>query len=407
MSLPLIPEEDTTKGKWSKNKKKNQQDNNDKNITYTFDQVDELADYIVEEFAIKTIRETKVMWVFRGKYYDSYADSLIEELLTNKELLGGKDISKGKLLQKIRGKSYIDKKEFRKPIEYYTYVNMDNCVYDIKEDKFYPHDPKYNFTYILPFPYIKSACCTTFMSIVSGMSKDYRHIDELQKWFGYHLVPGTKYQKAMFIVGPEATGKGKLLFGLEQIIGEGNYSAHSLADLNSPTKYFIQDIEYKLANIKGDQDTVRLSNKDIGMFLAVTGEDTVSGRSVQQIPRTFRPNTKFTWAYNKFPYTDIEIFSRNEFWRRIIIFETKKYFIRPDENLESELIKERSGIFNWSAEGYRILEKEGFKDYRGDDDRSEKMYRDIKKKWIDNMNIHIKDKIEKLDLRHLIIEDEG
>lgn len=77
---------------------------------------------------------------------------------------------------------------------------------------------------------------------MTGTIEDYNLI---QKWFGSHFIIN-HLKKALFIV--EST----LLWVLQQLIGEDYCSAYSLGDLTSNSKYYIADLNSKLANINAD-----------------------------------------------------------------------------------------------------------------------------------------------------------
>ncbi len=381
MSIPIIPKDETTKGGWSDDKKiyGNKSEN----------AIREIAENIKEAFCAKTIIEDKGkdIWIYQGKFYESCGKQKISRICAEN------DIPSSKIINKIISLAYIEKKEFYKSFKHpteFTLVNLNNCVHDWYNDHTYPHDDKYMFKYCLPIDYDRYANCPIFKGMISGMLKNWDDEIELKKWLGYHLMPGVWYQKFAVFVGPEASSKGKLLNVLIKIVGEGNSSGHTLQDLVNPTKYFIQDIETKLANVCGDQTSDTLRRKNLGVIYQLTGEDIVSGRAIRQMPKTFRPVCKITLSYNKLPTIDMGIYLANEFWRRLILFETKKYYINPDPYFEMELMNELPGIYNYIVDGAKLLIKEGFKDNRGKSGD----YLKLKNKWIGNMmteskNIHI------------------
>lgn len=337
------------------------------------EEIDNFAIHIISELSVKRIIESDSnLWYFDGRCYNPYGEAII------KKMCAKNNFPHGKVLSKIKNLAYIWKREFEIPKEYESFINLQNCVYDWRTNQTHEHNPRYNFKYYIPINYDRTANCPIFKGMISGMLANHEDIPEVLKWLGYHLMVKPKYQKSAFFVGPPATSKGKLLDVLSQLVGKDNSSAHTLKDLMNPTKYFVQDIENKLANISADQSTDKLSSKDIGIFLELVGEDKLSGRAVREKPITFKPKCKLTWAFNKFPSLQMRIFNGNEFWRRLIIFETKKYYIHDDPEFENELYKELPGIFNWIAEGTMLLDKEGFKNYKGDDGN----YKDLKKMWI-------------------------
>jgi phage/plasmid-associated DNA primase len=378
MSIPIVEADDETKGKWCDAKKVPKKEKTKAEHT-------EMASFFVSELNAKSVIEdnNKFIWVFQDGYYHPYGESILRTLCANQ----GFDASK--IVKLVRAKASVWRKEFIYDLDPgFTYVNLNNCVRDWKGRRTYEHEYKYNFRYKLPFNYDPDAECPLFDEMVSGMLKNKEDIFELKKWLGYHIMLGTGYQKAAFIVGPPSSSKGTLLKVLTKIVGDGNYSAATLKSLCAGNLYSAADLENKLANICGDLTTNKFTGQELGMYYRITGEDPIQGRVIFHTPKSFRPNAKLTWLFNKLPMLTMGVFNAKEFWRRCLIFETKTYNFYPNPQFEYKLYEELPGIYNhYFEEGVLLLFKHGFKNNIGKDGE----YGELSQKWLCNMRLTAED----------------
>lgn len=313
------------------------------------------AEYIVNDYYVKTIKENKSMWIYnqeKGLYIPN-AETEIQKACARSSTYNTRH-SYNELLFNIQGLSFIDMKDFE---TIPGFINLKNGVYDVNKDVIVEFSPKYNFKYYLDFEYNRFASCDLFEKMVRNMTETREDYDLIQKWFGCHFII-RQLKKALFIVGPTNTSKSTLLWVLQQLIGEEYCSAYSLGDLTSSSKYYIADLYNKLANINADTSAMRF--KDTSTFKLLTGGDIISAREIRKRPFQFRNKAKFTFAFNYLPFADDIILSDLAFWERIMIVIVKKGYDQKDDYIQDKLYNQLPGIFNWAIEGLRNFLKEGF-----------------------------------------------
>ena len=82
----------------------------------------------------------------------------------------------------------------------------------------------YDFDFDAPAP-------TAWLDFQAIWPKDKASIDALQEWFGYCLLPDTRQQKILMIVGPKRCGKGTVGRVLGRVIGEANVCGPTFSSL--------------------------------------------------------------------------------------------------------------------------------------------------------------------------------
>jgi len=377
MVVPIVDEDDTTKGRRSDKAK----EENPTQATISQSILRETANKLIREFAARTIIEdnNKQIWVFTNGFYEPFGEQIFRQLL-NENNWPQPDITK--VLKIIKSIAGIRRSEFQIDLSHnFTFVNLENCVRNWKTGETFEHDPKYVFKYKFPVVFAgESAGCPLFSEMVDKMFVSEEDIREFKKWCGYQLLNSSHYQKAMFIVGPAGYSKGTLLRTITKVIGEHNCSAAPLKVLCNPNGYSIKFIEHKIANICADLATSVLTGAELSTYYNITGEDLMHGRELRFMPTDFRPRAKLSWAFNKLPMMSMGVFSYNEFWRRCNLIETRSYEYVDDPEFEERLTLEIPGIYSkFFEEGIRLLVKEGFRNYKKDD------YKELKMKWLKKM----------------------
>jgi len=186
---------------------------------------------------------------------------------------------------------------------------------------------------------------------------DQESIDVLQEWFGYHLIPDTRQQKIMFLVGLRRCGKGTIVRILNALIGEDNAATPTLDHLG--TNFGLQPLIGKTAAIIGDARIDERTN----MAALVSRLLGISGRDKQTIDRkratawTGYLSTRFTIACNSMPkFRDT---SDALMGRILLLWFPVSFYGREDIHLERRLRGELPGILRWAIEGWQRLQQRG------------------------------------------------
>lgn len=230
-------------------------------------------------------------------------------------------------------------------------INCTNGLYNVLDDSFRPHDPKYYSTVQIKAKYAPEAECNRMMEFLHSVL-DEPEIALLQEIFGYFLVPITRAQKSFILCGLPNVGKSKILQVLQEfLLGAENVSNIPLQNLSE--RFQPAELFGKMANIYADLPDKKID--DAGMFKAVTGEDYITGERKHKDPFSFKPYARFLYSCNDIPrnYGD-----RSEaFYRRLIIirFSIPVPLEIKDLQLPDKLKLEADGILAWSIIGLKRL----------------------------------------------------
>lgn len=207
-----------------------------------------------------------------------------------------------------------------------------------------PHTPELRTTVQLPVTYNPNAICPYWEQFIeSTFPQDSILLPyDILAWL---MIPYTKIQKAILLLGDGANGKSTFIRGLTSFLGPANISTVSLHDLEDD-KFAPSQLYGKLANICPDLPNKRLATTS--KFKAITGGDPVRAEYKYCDAFTFIPTARLLFSGNEMP---VSADTTDGFYRRFIIVPFTKTF---EENaavahrLDSTLSSpgELSGLFN-------------------------------------------------------------
>lgn len=182
-------------------------------------------------------------------------------------------------------------------------------------------------------------------------------ISTLQQWMGYLLLPDTKHQKILMLIGPKRSGKGTIARVISALIGRDNVANPTLASLG--TNFGLAPLIGKPAAIITD---ARLSGKSdiasvVERLLSISGEDGQTIDIKHKTPWSGRLSARFTIISNELPRLTES--SGALAGRLIVLRAYRSFFGEEDLGLESRLTAELPGILMWAIEGWRLLRERG------------------------------------------------
>lgn len=217
-----------------------------------------------------------------------------------------------------------------------------------------------------------------FMDFLCGLL-DVEDIQTLQEYLGYCLIPSTKAQKALFIIGNGGEGKSRIGAVLNEIFGSSMITGDFQRVEND--KFFRYNLQNKL--IMNDDDMQMTALKSTGIIKnIITAEIPIDVEAKGQQSAPALLYSRFICFGNGSPKN---LYDKTKGWsRRLLILTTKpKPANRVDNPFLAELfIKENEQIFCWMLDGLRRLIKNGYKFTESDKTR-----RNIADALTDNCNI--------------------
>lgn len=178
-------------------------------------------------------------------------------------------------------------------------------------------------------------------------------IKVLQEYLGYCLVPTTKAQKALFLVGAGGAGKSVIGAILEELLGDALISTQSTQEFLQD-KFKLPELEHKLVLYDDDLDNSSLTGTGLYKKLITNNISITADRKYGQ-PFKFTPCVKLVSCCNKMLTSLYD--NTDGFYRRllpILIKPIAKDFV-PDLHFYDKIRAESRGILQWSLVGLRRL----------------------------------------------------
>jgi putative DNA primase/helicase len=306
-----------------------------------------LADHMSKN--VDAIYATEQYYVYRNGVYEAINDlearnTVRSFMLSRYATLGNITDAEGqwrmqiiKPIREINSNPYI--------------INLKNGLYNVLDDAFQKHTPKYYSTVQLNVNYSPGSDCPRFKQFLNE-SLGQEEIPLIQEILGYFLIPVNKAQKSFVIVGEPGAGKSKLLLTLNEVLlGQQNVSNIPWQSLNE--RFKTAELFGKLANIFADLPTKNID--DNGIFKALVGEDFLTAERKNKDPFSFQPYARLLFSCNSIPrnYGD----KSEGFYRRLIIIRFSKPvpLEKQDAGLLDKFRAEADGIFMFAVEGLKRL----------------------------------------------------
>lgn len=238
-------------------------------------------------------------------------------------------------------------------------IPLQNGMFSVDTGSVIDHDPDNLNTYTLDISLDLQGDlpdCQAWKDFLLESVVDPETIRELQKFFGLCYTRETRYEKALFLIGPGGDGKGTILKILQSLLGEINISNVTLSGiLDQFHRVMIRD---KLLNVATEVDSSLLQSD---IFKTIVSGEPVTAAYKHRDAFNFTPVCKLAFSANKHPTMQD---TSEGLYRRLLLIEMDKKFVasgRADLYLYDKLIQEKAGIFLWGLRGLQLLRQEGFK----------------------------------------------
>jgi putative DNA primase/helicase len=227
------------------------------------------------------------------------------------------------------------------------------------EDAILTPTPQFFTTYALDYDFDPDAPEPKewFRFLGSIWDDDQESIDTLQEWFGLCLVPDTRHQKILALIGPKRAGKDTIARILRALIAPENVAGPTLSSL--ATNFGLWPLIGKPLAIISD---ARLGGRsDIAVIverlLTISGEGTLTIDRKNLPPWTGKLPTRFVLISNELPRLAD---SSGALASRLILLRLTRTFLgKEDKTLFDRLLLELPSILLWAIEGWRRLGERG------------------------------------------------
>lgn len=206
-------------------------------------------------------------------------------------------------------------------------INFKNGVWNIKENKMYPHDSKYLQTIQIPhdvgeYVPFKETRLYDFFKKTKLKKED---IMMVLKYMAYCMTLKHGLKTFMVLLGKSNTGKSVLIRFFEHLVGSQNTSALSMHELNM--RFYPSQLYGRLMNACADNNSLPLSSID--SLKKITGGDLIMHEKKGKEPFFFVPFCKLIFSFNQMPLQLEE--KSNAFYKRMRILSMETELFLNDE----------------------------------------------------------------------------
>ena len=307
------------------------------------------------EFA--TDEQTDVLYVYDPDegYYRDRGEPVVRSYVADNLNRHYSMTNENTAVQSIRARNYELQTDFDGEVWKF---NVDNGLLDVRDRTLEPHDPSQLFRGKSPAEYDPDAEAPLFDSFIQQVTPSTQDAKKLQEFAGYTLLHSQlPFHKALFLVGPQASGKSTFLDLMRDLLGDEavcSITPHELIE----ERFAAVDLHGAWANIRNDIDDQMLKNT--GKFKEIVSGDPIKVEEKNQPTFTIEPTAKHMYAANQLPDAAVD---DDAFYRRILLvaFPTTIPRDKRDPMLPGKLREELSGVLNWALDGLdRLLEQGGF-----------------------------------------------
>jgi putative DNA primase/helicase len=310
-----------------------------------------LGGYLIETVPIVSMNQR--LYVYDGGYY-RLGDNIVLQKIVELYPQSTKK-QREEVVDYVRIQRHIE----RPPVDEYV-INVRNGRLDLRTMQLLPHTPEaYDFQQLNAVynPTIYHEPLDNMLwKVFCGDYQLYKLFEEIM---GYLLVKNCRRQKIFIFFGDGSNGKSTVLRMIRHFIGQGNYSALSLQDLE--TIFRPAELENKLANIGDDIPATQI--KDSSMLKKLSRGEPVTVERKNKNPFDLINYAKLIFSTNKIPPVADK---SHGFYRTLTLLPFDAVFSRSDPdfnpNIEDEITTDEamSYLLNMAIRGYRRLSRQGF-----------------------------------------------
>lgn len=239
-----------------------------------------------------------------------------------------------------------------------------NGIYNIATRELQDFSPDVVVTNQIPWDYDPEAyseLCDKTLDKIACRDADIRAL--LEEMIGYCFYRKNELSKAFICTGTKSNGKSTFLEMIQNVLGQGNYSALGLDELDE--KFSVATMAGKLANIGDDISDEFLQGRSVAQFKKLVSGNMIKAE-IKNNPDIFffKPTVKLIFSANDIPRMKDKT---GAVLRRLIIVPFNATFSKSDEDYDPYIIwklKDRTVmeyLIRLGIEGlHRVIEQNAF-----------------------------------------------
>ena len=314
-----------------------------------------LAERILNDDPLMTDPSTGLVYRWNGQFWQEYEENHLKK---RGVLLLRNEAQKSRVEDAIfQAKMLSTMPAGRKINDCMEWLNLRSGMLNLSTFEIVPHDREFYFTQMLPIDFDPNSTrrCDTWLRYLETNVRTPEVIAQLQEFTGYCFVRHSRYEKALYLLGPGADGKSTYMKVLRELVGPENCSAVSFSAIEDQ---FQRSAMYnRLVNLSAE---IGAESMESQYFKKIVSGDTLQAAYKHVDTFEFDPYCKLVFAGNMLPRVRD---NTDGYFRKLLIVNMKRQFLEDDKdrdpNLFDKLKAELSEIFYWGLCGLDRLVKQG------------------------------------------------
>jgi len=314
-----------------------------------------VAEKIMEKYKVLSDPGSGMVYRWNGRYWQVFHEDHIKALAIK---LLGYESQKSRIEDVVyQVKNLSTLPDGRAINDYKNLVCLKNGMLDLESWKMYPHHTDYFATFELnvTFDPESNRVCHRWLQYLDETIQTPEVIAQVQEFIGYCLTKDVIHAKSMFLVGPGADGKSKMIGILREMVGPSNTSSVSFSELEN--QFLRASLYQKAVNFSTETQSMSLESE---YFKKISSGDPINAAFKHKDSFEFQPFCKLVFSANRLPRV---LDNSDGFYRRVLPVQFKRQFKEEDADTDpwlfDKLKAELSEIFSWALVGLDRLWKQG------------------------------------------------
>jgi len=310
-----------------------------------------IADILIKKFFPFIYREK--LYIYEdGFYYKVTNDELLRKI---RDTLG-EDADRIKFKWQKTAIEIVEVRceEVKDLPKYKEFLNLQNGIYDVEQNKMIEHSPDYKMVYKISINYNPDAKGDEFKKFINSINAYKEHfVEHIQEVFGYSISDYPLLKEFIILYGESNTGKSVFLSLIRKIIGNEFVSGVDITHLND--ERYLASMCSKKLNICSDIGCTKI--KDLSVLKQITSaDDAIQVRHVYKDSEMVTERPKILFASNSYPQINAQGYDLEAFCKRLHIIPFSKKIPENSQiaDFGEKLFQaECEYILLWAINGYR------------------------------------------------------
>lgn len=297
------------------------------------------------------------MFLYVGTHWEEVSDATLQHLALLADADDTTQARRGEIVAWLKAKVHQRDLEWGRCADHE--IAFANGVLDVELGELRPHRAEDYLENVIPWPWDAAAKAPLWQATLDRWfppdpdmdGADRAEVAALQEYFGYVLLPHSKFKKALVCFGASDTGKSIVAHMLRAMVGSRFCCTLGVDRMDDPTLCAVL-VGKRLNTVTEISEGALVS--DGGFKTLISTEEAILINEKYKPAYEYVPHAKHVFVTNNLPRINDRtkaVFNRLLIVIFRIVFEERE----QDPDLPEKLLREMPGVLAWAVEGARRL----------------------------------------------------